>query len=68
MDLRLEAAAISEMAENTAGDDDFRVPEVDWKRTARRVLTVEWIDGITLSDHKASRRRPTSTARRSDSR
>ena len=51
MDLRLEAAAISEMAENTAGDDDFRVPEVDWKRTARRVLTVEWIDGIPLSDH-----------------
>ena len=51
MDLRLEAAAISEMAENTAGDDEFRVPEVDWKRTARRVLTVEWIDGIPLSDH-----------------
>ncbi len=51
MDLRLEAAAISEMAENTAGDDDFRVPEVDWQRTARRVLTVEWIDGIPLSDH-----------------
>ena len=52
MDLRLEAAAISEMAENTAGPTiDFRVPEVDWKRTARRVLTVEWIDGIPLSDH-----------------
>ncbi len=50
MDLRLEAAAISEMAENTVGDEDFRVPEVDWKRTARRVLTVEWIDGIALSD------------------
>ena len=48
MDLRLEAAAISEMAENTAGDDDFRVPEVDWKRTARRVLTLEWIDGIPI--------------------
>ncbi len=53
MDLRLEAAAVSEMAEKTAGDDDFRVPMVDWQRTARRVLTVEWIDGIKLSDHKA---------------
>lgn len=51
MDLRLEGAAISEMAENTATDDDFRVPQVDWQRTARRVLTVEWIDGIKLSDH-----------------
>ena len=57
MDLRLEAAAISEMAENTAGDDDFRVPEVDWKRTARRVLTVEWIDGIPPVGPRASRRR-----------
>jgi len=26
MDLRLEAAALSEMAENTRGDPDFRVP------------------------------------------
>jgi ubiquinone biosynthesis protein len=51
MDLRLEAAAISEMAENTAEDEDFRVPVVDWLRTSRRVLTVEWIDGIKLSDH-----------------
>jgi ubiquinone biosynthesis protein len=51
MDLRLEGAAISEMAENTSADDEFRVPQVDWQRTARRVLTVEWIDGIKLSDH-----------------
>jgi ubiquinone biosynthesis protein len=50
MDLRLEAAAMSEMAENTAGDEDFRVPDVDWRRTARRVMTVEWIDGIPISD------------------
>jgi ubiquinone biosynthesis protein len=51
MDLRLEAAAMSEMAENTSGDPDFRVPTVDWDRTAHNVLTMEWIDGIALSDH-----------------
>ncbi len=56
MDLRLEAAAISEMADNIKRDqsadrDRFRVPAVDWQRTARRVLTIEWIDGIPLSDH-----------------
>lgn len=51
MDLRLEAAAISEMAENTQGDQDFRVPQVDWQRTAQRVMTIEWIDGIPISDH-----------------
>jgi ubiquinone biosynthesis protein len=50
MDLRLEAAALSEMAENTAGDPDFRVPAVDWERTRRNVLTIEWVDGIKLSD------------------
>jgi ubiquinone biosynthesis protein len=50
MDLRMEAAAISEMAANGAADQGFRVPEVDWQRTSRRVLTSEWIDGIALSD------------------
>jgi ubiquinone biosynthesis protein len=50
MDLRLEAAALSEMAENTKADPEFRVPAVDWDRTARNVLTLEWIDAIPLSD------------------
>ena len=50
MDLRLEAAALSEMAENTRQDPDFRVPGVDWNRTARDVLTLEWIDATPLSD------------------
>lgn len=52
MDLRLEAAALSEMAENTRDDPDFRVPTVDWDRTTHNVLTMEWIDGIALNDHK----------------
>jgi ubiquinone biosynthesis protein len=50
MDLRMEAAAISEMTENTTGDPGIRLPAVDWRRTARRVLTTEWIDGIPLSN------------------
>ena len=50
MDLRLEAAALSEMAENTKDDPDFRVPAVDWDLTARDVLTLEWIDATPLSD------------------
>ena len=55
MDLRMEAAAISEMAENSKDDEGFRVPKVDWSRSARRVLTLEWIDGIPISDHAALR-------------
>ncbi|MDP3527280.1 MAG: 2-polyprenylphenol 6-hydroxylase [Hoeflea sp.] len=50
MDLRLEAAALSEMAENTTDDPGFRVPKVDWERTGRDVVTMEWIDGIKMSD------------------
>ncbi|MFN7168310.1 MAG: 2-polyprenylphenol 6-hydroxylase [Pannonibacter sp.] len=50
MDFRLEAAALSEMAENTAEDPGFRVPAVDWMRSAKGVLTMEWIDGRKLSD------------------
>jgi ubiquinone biosynthesis protein len=55
MDLRLEAAAISEMADNLAREAvpdgvGFRVPAVDWTRTSRRILTIEWIDGVPISD------------------
>lgn len=50
MDLRLEAAAISEMAENIQHDIGFRVPRIDWERTGRNVLTMEWIDGIRISE------------------
>ncbi|HEY7458453.1 MAG TPA: 2-polyprenylphenol 6-hydroxylase [Xanthobacteraceae bacterium] len=50
LDLRLEAAAFSELAENTKDDPAFRVPRVDWERTARRVLTTEWVDGIPLHE------------------
>jgi ubiquinone biosynthesis protein len=53
MDFRLEAAAASEFAENCAEDLDFRVPGVDWDRTAREVLTLEWVDGVALSDINA---------------
>ena len=50
MDLRLEAAALSEIAENTDKDPGFRVPKVDWERTGRDVITMEWIDGVKMSD------------------
>jgi ubiquinone biosynthesis protein len=53
MDFRLEAAALSEMAENTKDDPDFRVPAVDWDRTSKEVLTLEWIDATPLSDRAA---------------
>jgi ubiquinone biosynthesis protein len=50
MDFRLEAAAISEMTDNTKNDPDFRVPAVDWELTAKDVLVLEWIDATPLND------------------
>lgn len=53
MDLRLEAAAASELAENFAGDQSYRIPTIDWRRTARGVLTLERLSGIPMDDRDA---------------
>ncbi|GAB6052309.1 2-polyprenylphenol 6-hydroxylase [Magnetospira thiophila] len=53
MDLRFEAAAAAEMAENFDGDPTFWVPEVDWRRTGQRVLTTERVYGCRFDDRKA---------------
>jgi ubiquinone biosynthesis protein len=53
MDLRLEAAAASELAENFAGDPTYRVPAIDWRRTARRVMTQQRLTGIPMDDRQA---------------
>ena len=53
LDLQREAASASELAENMVAEPDYHVPEIDWRRTARRVLTLEWLDGIKLNDRAA---------------
>jgi ubiquinone biosynthesis protein len=50
LDFRLEAAAAAEYGENLKGEPNFRAPKIDWDRTTREVLTMEWIDGAPLSD------------------
>ena len=55
MDLRLEAAAFSELAENARNDEGFRVPAIDWDRSGRDALTMEWVDGIKMTDMAAIR-------------
>ena len=52
MDLRMEAAAARELAENFADDPTFRTPAVDWDRTGRRVLTLERIHGIPVDQRE----------------
>ena len=50
LDLRLEAASISEMAENIKDDEGFVIPEVSWDHTAETVLTTSWVEGIPIRD------------------
>ncbi len=50
MDLRLEAAAASELGHGLRQGGGLGVPLVDWHRTARRVLTIAWVDGIPVGD------------------
>ncbi|MBK8174399.1 MAG: 2-polyprenylphenol 6-hydroxylase [Rhodospirillales bacterium] len=53
MDLRFEAAASAELAENFVGDRTFHVPVVDWTRTGKRVLTIERVSGIKIDERDA---------------
>ena len=53
LDFRREAASASELAEGMHAEPDFDVPSIDWKRTSGRVMTLEWVDGIKISDHEA---------------
>ncbi|WDR06924.1 2-polyprenylphenol 6-hydroxylase [Devosia rhodophyticola] len=48
LDLRLEAASISEFAENIENDEGFVIPEIHWEHTAQNVLTTAWIEGIPI--------------------
>ncbi|MCL3881689.1 2-polyprenylphenol 6-hydroxylase [Marivita sp. GX14005] len=53
LDLRLESASASEFAANTAHDPGFQVPAIDWEKSSRRVMTMEWASGVPLGDNAA---------------
>ena len=46
LDLRYEAAAASELKENTKDDQSFYVPDIHWEYVTKKVLTIERINGI----------------------
>lgn len=53
LDLRLEAGGADELAELARRDTYFSIPSVDWERSGRRVLTTDWVDGLSLTDPKS---------------
>ena len=50
MDLRFEAAAANEFAENTKNDSGFFVPKIYWNYTSEKVLTLDWVDGVSIRE------------------
>jgi len=52
MDLRFEAAAANEYAENTKNDSGFSVPKIYWNFTSENVMTLDWIDGISIRENE----------------
>ncbi len=53
MDLRFEAAAANELFENTKFDKGFKVPQIYWQFTSKKVLTLDKVDGVSIRDHIA---------------
>ena len=50
MDLRFEAAAANEYADNTKNDAGFKVPKIYWNFTSENVMTLDWVDGISIRE------------------
>ncbi len=53
LDLRLEAGAASQIQDNLSDDAAIRIPNVVWPLSAKRVLTIEWIEGTPIADLNA---------------
>ncbi|MEM8639514.1 MAG: AarF/ABC1/UbiB kinase family protein [Cyanobacteria bacterium P01_G01_bin.54] len=50
VDYLQEARNAEHFATNFRDDDTVKVPAIYWRYTTHRVLTLEWIDGIKLTD------------------
>ena len=57
MDLRFEAAAANEYSENTKNDLGFNVPKIYWNFTSENVMTLDWIDGISIRENEELKKR-----------
>jgi len=50
MDFRFEAAAASELYENTKNDLGFNVPKIYWNQTSKKILCLDRIDAIPIRE------------------
>lgn len=52
LDLRREAASASELADAMAAEPGYVIPAIDWDRTAGKVMTLDWVDGVKISERE----------------
>ncbi len=50
LDLTLEASAADELAENFKNHPNYNVPEIYWEFTTKKMLVLEFIEGIRIDD------------------
>ncbi len=50
LNLRSEAAAASRIYDNFIGDNTLRIPKIYWSFTADNIITLEWIEGVSIYD------------------
>ena len=46
----MEASAADELAENFKNHLNYRVPKIYWDLTTKRILVLEYIEGIKIDD------------------
>ena len=63
MDLRFEAAAANEYAENTKNDAGFKVPKIYWNFTSENVMTLDWVDGVSIRETEILQKKNIDTKR-----
>lgn len=50
LDLRIEAASASQLADNCKNDKEVKIPAIFWEYTSKSILCIEWINGTRINN------------------
>jgi ubiquinone biosynthesis protein len=53
LNLMTEASAASRLYDNFKDDDTLLIPKIFWHLTSKEIITLEWVDGISIYNNKA---------------
>ena len=61
MDVIFEASDVNEYSENTKNDVGFRVTQIFWNFTSENVMTLDWVDGVSIRETEELKKRNLNT-------